>query len=417
MSKDTPTEKFGREISGNDVLTELLREGARTLLTKAIEVELEDFLAGYSTLLLMDGRRVVVRNGHLPRRTIQTGIGDIEIEVPKVRDRSASGIKFNSSLVPPYLKRSKSVEELLPWLYLKGISTGDYKEALGAILGEHAHGLSSNTVSRLKAKWSQEHREWSGRDLSDKKYVYWWADGVYSNVRMDDKVCMLVIIGVTTDGRKELVAVEDGFRESTESWREILRGLLSRGLEESPKLAIGDGALGFWKALSEIYPKTRHQRCWVHKTANVLDKLPKSMQPKVKASLHEIWMAESKESAEKAFDETIKKFCDKYSKAMDCLEKDREELLTFYDFPAQHWIHIRTSNPIESMFSTIRLRTSKTRNCGSRDTVLSMVFKLAQSAEKRWRRLQGYELLGDVITGVKFKDGIRMSDQPDGAAA
>ena len=416
MSKDTSKAKIGREISGSDVLVELLREGASALLAKAVETELEDFLAGYATMLLMDGRRAVVRNGHLPRRTIQTGIGSIEIEVPKIRDRSASGIKFNSSLVPPYLKRSKSMEELLPWLYLKGVSTGEYQEALSAILGEHAPGLSANTVSRLKAKWSCEHQEWSRRNLSDKKYVYWWADGIYSNVRMDDKVCLLVIIGATVDGKKELVAVEDGLRESAESWREVLTGLRCQGLEEGPNLAVGDGALGFWKALSEIYPKARHQRCWVHKTANVLNKLPKSMQPKVKASLHEIWMAENKESAEKALDGAIKKFGDKYGKAMDCLEKDREELLTFYDFPAQHWIHIRTSNPIESAFSTVRLRTSKTRNCGSRETVLSMVFKLVQSAEKRWRRLQGCELLGDIITGVRFKDGIRMSDQSDGVA-
>jgi len=416
MDKSTSILDFGRE-STRDALTEVLRSGAQKLLLAAVEEELENFLKGYSSLCLSDGRLAVVRNGHLPVRTIQSGIGSIEIQVPKIRDRSGSGIKFNSALLPPYLKRTKSMEELLPWLYLKGISTGDYQEALHSILGKDAPGLSSTTISRLKSKWQEEHTEWRRRDLSNKRYVYWWADGIYSNVRMDDKLCLLVIIGATEDGKKELVAVEDGFRESTDSWFSVLTELRSRGLTIEPSLAVGDGALGFWKALSQCYPQTRHQRCWVHKTANVLNKLPKSMQEKVKGSLHDIWMSESRAEADKAFDLALDKYGVKYAGAMECLRKDRAELLAFYDFPAEHWIHIRTSNPIESTFSSIRLRTAKTRNCGSRETTLSMIFKLAQSAEKRWRKLQGHRLLGEVIKGIRFKDGIRDTGTQKSCAA
>ena len=406
MDKDTPVLEFGRG-STNDALTGILREGAKKLLLAAVEEELEHFLRGNAEQRLPDGRAAVVRNGYLPERQIQTGIGNLTVRVPKVRDRSGSGVKFNSALLPPYLKRTKSVEELLPWLYLKGVSTGDFQEALQSILGHTAQGLSANTICRLKSNWLTEYKDWQKRDLSDKRYVYWWADGIYSNVRMDDKLCLLVIIGATEDGRKELIAVEDGFRESTDSWTAVFADLRSRGLKEGPSLATGDGALGFWKALTQIFPKTRHQRCWVHKTANVLTKLPKSMHEKVKGSLHEIWMAESRAGAEKAFNLALSQYGAKYDGAMECLRKDHDELLSFYDFPAEHWAHIRTSNPIESAFSSIRLRTAKTRNCGSRETTLSMVFKLAQSAEKRWRKLKGYKLLGDVVTGVSFRDGIR----------
>ncbi len=406
MDKDTPVLEFGRG-STNDALTGILREGAKKLLLAAVEEELEHFLRGNAEQRLPDGRAAVVRNGYLPERQIQTGIGNLTVRVPKVRDRSGSGVKFNSALLPPYLKRTKSVEELLPWLYLKGVSTGDFQEALQSILGHTAQGLSANTICRLKSNWLTEYKDWQKRDLSDKRYVYWWADGIYSNVRMDDKLCLLVIIGATEDGRKELIAVEDGFRESTDSWTAVFGDLRSRGLKEGPSLATGDGALGFWKALTQIFPKTRHQRCWVHKTANVLTKLPKSMHEKVKGSLHEIWMAESRAGAEKAFNLALSQYGAKYDGAMECLRKDHDELLSFYDFPAEHWAHIRTSNPIESAFSSIRLRTAKTRNCGSRETTLSMVFKLAQSAEKRWRKLKGYKLLGDVVTGVSFRDGIR----------
>ena len=405
------------EATINDPLTELLRVGAKNLIAQAVEAELATLLAKHDDNKLNDGRHAVVRNGYLPARTIQTGLGDVDIHVPKVRDRNKTGIKFNSNLLPPYLKRSTSIEEMLPWLYLKGLSTGDYGEALASLLGPDAAGLSAGTISRLKSDWIDEHTLWRKQDLNDKRYVYFWADGIYSHVRMDDRLCLLVIIGVTEHGVKELVAVEDGFRESTASWTEVLTGLRERGLTFAPKLAVGDGALGFWGALTQVYPTCLQQRCWVHKTANVLNKLPKSVQPKVKEALHDIWMAESRKDADKAFDSAIARFGAKYRKAMDCLEKNREELLAFYDFPAEHWIHIRTTNPIESTFATVRLRTKKTRNCGSRDTTLAMVYKLMQSAEKRWRKIGGFNLLTLVVNNVEFKDGVQISEQSDRKAA
>lgn len=400
-----------------DPLTELLRNGARELIAQAVEAELQVLLERHAEHRLPDGRKAVVRNGYLPERTVQTGIGDVEIKVPKIRDRSGSGVRFNSSLLPPYLKRARSVEELLPWLYLKGVSTGDYQDALAALLGDQAKGLSANTISRLKQHWIDEHRDWCQRDLSQKRYVYWWADGIYSKVRMDDRLCLLVIIGVTEHGRKELVAVEDGYRESDASWSELLLSLRERGLTTSPKLAIGDGALGFWKALTKCYPDTRHQRCWVHKTANILNTVPKSVQPKMKAALHEIWMAETRDSAHKAFDRAMVRFGSKYPGAMERLRKDREELLAFYDFPAEHWVHIRTTNPIESTFATVRLRTKRARNCGSRETTLAMVYKLLESAQKKWKRIKGFNLLTLVVNNVKFKDGEQVQDQSDRNAA
>lgn len=401
----TPVQKVA------DPLTELLRNGARDLIRQAVEAELSAMLSEYEDLKLIDGRQAIVRNGYLPERTIQTGIGDVTIKVPKVRDRIGSGIHFQSHLLPPYLRRTKSIEELIPWLYLKGLSTGDYSEALGSLLGEHAKGLSPNTVSRLKSQWLDEHQNWQRQDLSQKRYVYWWADGIYSQVRMDDRLCLLVIIGVTEHGHKELVAVSDGYRESSASWEELLTSLRQRGLSHSPKLAAGDGALGFWNAISKVYPDTRHQRCWVHKTANILNKLPKSVQPKVKAALHEIWMASTRKDAYKAFDNTLALFTPKYPKAMECLNKDREELLAFYDFPAEHWTHIRTTNPIESAFATMRLRTKKSRNCGSRDSTLAMVFKLMESAQKRWIKIRGFNLLTLVVNNVKFEDGVKVVEQ------
>lgn len=403
----TPVEKIA------DPLTELLRNGARDLIRQAVEAELSAMLSEYEDYKLLDGRQAIVRNGYLPERTIQTGVGDVSIKVPKVRDRGGSGIHFQSHLLPPYLRRTKSIEELIPWLYLKGLSTGDYSEALGSLLGEHAKGLSANTVCRLKSQWLDEHQSWQRQDLSHKRYVYWWADGIYSQVRMDDRLCLLVIIGVTEHGHKELVAVSDGFRESSASWEELLTSLRQRGLSHSPKLAAGDGALGFWNAISKVYPDTRHQRCWVHKTANVLNKLPKSVQPKVKAALHEIWMASTRKEAYKAFDNTVELFAPKYPKAMECLSKDRDELLAFYDFPAEHWIHIRTTNPIESAFATVRLRTKKSRNCGSRDTTVAMVFKLMESAQKRWIKIRGFNLLTLVVNNVKFEDGVQVVEQSD----
>jgi putative transposase len=405
------------EIEEADPLHALLRAGARELIAKAVETELASFLESVSGQRLEDGRQAVVRNGYLPERTVQTGIGDVEVRVPKVRDRSGGGARFNSTLLPPYLKRARSVEELIPWLYLKGVSSGDFQEALTALLGDGAKGLSANTVARLKQQWSEEHRAWSQRDVGGSRYVYIWADGVYSNVRLDDRLCLLVIVGVTEHGHKELLAVEDGVRESEASWLELLTGLRERGLEQGPKLAVGDGALGFWNALNKVYPATGHQRCWVHKTANVLNKLPRSMQPKIKAELHEIWMAETRDDAHKAFDRTLKRFEAKCPQAMDCLRKDRDALLAFYDYPAEHWVHIRTTNPIESTFATVRLRTTRSRNCGSRNTTLAMVFKLLQSAQKRWKRIKGFRKLELVVNNVQFRDGVQVNDQSDRLAA
>ena len=417
MTKSTLSAVAASVAGDTDPLHSLIREGARQLIAAAVEAELESMLTHYQDRRDDQGRRAVVRNGYLPERTIQTGVGDIRVQVPKVRDRSGSGVKFNSSLLPPYLKRAKSLDELIPWLYLRGVSTGDFQDALQALVGDHAKGLSANTVARLKARWLDEYSDWRRRDLSQKRYVYLWADGVYSQVRMDDKLCLLVILGVTEHGRKELVAVEDGYRESEASWRELLTDLRNRGLQRPPKLAVGDGALGFWAALNKVFPDTRHQRCWVHKTANVLNKLPKAVQPKVKTALHDIYLAETREAAHKAFDSALERFGAKYPKAMECLAKDREDLLAFYDFPAEHWVHLRTTNPIESTFATVRLRTRKSRNCGSRDTTLAMVFRLLQSAERRWKRIKGFKLLELVVNNVQFRNGEQVDDQPQQRAA
>lgn len=402
--------------SPEDPLNRLLKDGARQLLAQALEAELAQLLSEYAEKRDQHGRAAVVRNGYLPERTIQTGLGDINVKLPKVRDRSGSGVKFNSKLVPPYLKRTKAIEEFLPWLYLKGISTGDFQETLQSLLGIEASGLSSNTICRLKSSWATEYQKWRKQKLK-KRYVYVWADGVYSNIRMDDRLCLLVLIGVDEHGNKELLSVADGYRESEASWTDVLVDLQKRGLTVAPKLAIGDGALGFWKAVAKQWPETSCQRCWVHKTANILNKLPKSVQPRVKEALHDIWMAETKETAYSAYFSCIRRFEDKYPKAMECLSKDKENLLAFYDFPASHWLHIRTTNPIESVFASVRLRSNKAKNCGSRTTTLTMVFKLMQSAQKRWNKLRGFTLLADVITGVQFKNGIKVElDQQQSVA-
>jgi transposase-like protein len=392
--------------AATDALTDLLRDGARQMLAAAIEAEVQEFLARHQGLQDEQGRQRLVRNGYLPQRTIQTGLGDIEVKVPRVRDR-AKQIRFSSAILPPYLRRTKTIEELLPWLYLKGISTGDFSEALTSLLGRDAPGLSPSTISRLKESWKDEHGRWCKRSLANKHYVYLWVDGVHFGVRLDDaSQCMLVVIGATAEGKKELVAIGDGYRESEASWKEVLLDLKGRGLKIDPKLAIGDGALGFWKALPQVFGHTRGQRCWVHKTANVLNKLPKSQQPKAKAALQDIWMAASREDAHRAFDSFIVNYEAKYPKAVQTLVKDREALLAFYDFPAEHWVHIRTSNPIESTFATVRLRTAKTRGCVSRQSMLAMVFMLAKSAERGWRKLKGAQRLAEVIAGVEFKDGM-----------
>jgi putative transposase len=399
-------------ISIEDPLTEVLRAGARRLLAEAVEVEVSAFIGEHADLVDGTGHRRVVRHGYLPEREVQTGIGPITVRRPRVRDRhpTAGGghIRFTSAILPPYLRRAKSLEELLPWLYLKGISTGDFGEALAALLGPDAPGLSATTIARLKATWAEDYERWQRRDLSARRYVYFWADGVYFQPRLDhDRQCLLVIIGADEIGNKDIVGLSDGYRESTQSWLELLLDLKRRGLAVPPELAVGDGALGFWAALRQVYGPTREQRCWVHKTANVLNKLPKSLQGKAKSHLQDIWMAETKADAEEAFDFFIKAYGAKYDKAVECLTKDRDRLLTFYDVPAEHWKHVRSTNPIESTFATVRLRTTKTKGCLSRKTALAMVFKLLLSAKRKWRRLDGSNHLAEVIQGVTFKDGIK----------
>jgi len=395
-----------------DPLTEVLRDGARALLAQAIEAEVATLLSRYADESTDDGRRRLVRHGHLPEREIMTGIGPVAVRCPRVRDRVGKGserIRFSSAILPPYARRSKSLEVLIPILYLKGVSTGDFEEALVALLGKDAGGLSASTIGRLKEAWSEEHMRWSKRDLSAKRYVYFWVDGIHVQARLEhDAQCLLVIIGATPEGKKELVGLTDGVRESTQSWKELLLDLRRRGLSMGPKLAIADGALGFWQALAEIWPQARGQRCWVHKTANVLNKLPKSQQSKAKRALQEIWMAETKKDALVAFDAFIETWGVKYDRAVDCLVKDRDALLTFYDFPAEQWKHLRTTNVIESAFATVRHRTVRSKGCLSNKTALAMIFKLAEAAEKSWRHLDGHNQLPKVIHGVKFTDGIEV---------
>jgi len=415
MKKDTVMALKKPEVLVEDPLTEVLRRGAKQLLVQALEAEIASFLKLHEHVRDENGKRQVTRNGYMPDRTVQTGIGDIEVRAPRAADRRKGGgakIRFTSSILPPYLRRSKNIEEMIPWLYLKGISTGDFGEALAALLGKNAPGLSSSTISRLKGVWQEELKAWQERSLKGKEYVYFWADGVHFGARMEDaSQCMLVVIGATKTGAKELVALVDGYRESEQSWLEALNDLKRRGLAVAPRVAVGDGALGFWKALPQVFGQTRVQRCWMHKAGNVLDKLPKSIQPRAKDNLHQIWMSETKEGAEKAFDHFIESYEAKYPKAAECLAKDRDALLTFYDFPAEHWTHLRTTNPIESMFATVRLRTLKTRGMLTRDTMLTMVFKLSLSAQKRWRRLNRPERLGDLIEGIKFVDGIKQEKE------
>ena len=391
-----------------DALSEMLRTGAQHLIHQAVQAELEGLLLQHANQVTRDGKAAVVRNGYLPAREILTGIGPVTVRIPKVRTREGEPVTFRSALVPPYVRKSRSLEAALPWLYLKGISTGEMQEALEVLVGPQAQGLSASTISRLKAEWSEQYQQWRNTKLDKDRWVYIWADGIYSGLRSEEnKLCALVIIGVNERGQKQFLAIEDGIRESTQSWREILLKLKQRGMNP-PKLAIGDGAMGFWAALEEVYPKTRSQRCWVHKCGNVLNYLPKSAQPRAKQALHEIWQAETKADAEKAFDLFIESYEAKYPKAAICLQKDREEMLAFYDFPALHWQSIRTSNPIESTFGTIRHRTKRSKGCLSRDGMLHMMFKLGQCAEKRWRRLRGFSYLAKVIEGTAFKDGIEV---------
>jgi transposase-like protein len=415
MSKDNVVELSSR-VESCDPINELLRAGARSLIESAIAEELNTFLEQFSNRQLPNGRQAVVRNGYHPAREIQTGIGPVEVKVPKVRSRDGQAVTFNSNIVPPYVRKTRSLEAAIPWLYLRGISTGDMSAALEVLLGDKAKGFSAATVSRLAKQWESEYGQWLNNDLSNERWVYIWADGIHSRIRSDDdRLCALVVIGVNDRGKKCLLTIEDGYRESTQSWKELLLKLKARGMND-PKLAIGDGAMGFWAAMNEVYGSTQHQRCWTHKIVNVLNKLPKKAQPKATDRLREIYRAETREDAETAFELFLDSYNAKYPKAAECLAKDREELLAFFDYPAMHWQSIRTANPIESAFATIRHRTKRSKGCHSRKTLMAMMFKLGQCAEKKWRRLRGFESLGKVITGVKFKDGAEV-DQDEIQAA
>ncbi|WP_121068538.1 IS256 family transposase [Chachezhania antarctica] len=421
MPNDSDIIALRQPDSVDDPLTEIARDGARRMLAAALRAEADAFVAQHAEEILPDGRQRVVRHGYGPERSIQTGIGALNVRRPKVRDRAAAlddeKVRFSSAILPKWARRSRSLDALLPVLYLRGISTGDFREALSAILGADAPNLSPGAISRLTDEWRQDYDRWQRRDLSARRYVYIWADGVYLQARMEPQAeCMLVILGATPEGKKELVGFQVGVRESAQSWRELLVDIKARGLTVPPEAAVGDGAMGFWKALDEVFPGTRHQRCWVHKTANVLNKLPKSMHPAVKTDLREIWQAETRAAAETAMDTFAEKYGAKYEKAVTCLTKDRDALLAFYDFPADHWDHLRTGNPIESVFATVRHRTVRTKGALSQKTAKLMVFKLVQAAAKTWRRLKGANQLPKVVEGVTFTDGVAANDIANRAA-
>lgn len=416
VNTDTNVIPLNSREGFEDQLSAILKSGAQKMLQAAIHSEVADYIAKHSDLVDGNGHRLVVRNGHHPERSIQTGIGDITVRKPKVNDKRVDEhgerIRFASSIIPPYLKRTKSIEELVPWLYLRGISTGDFPQALEALLGKDAAGLSASSVVRLKKHWDEDFGDWNKRSLSDKRYVYFWADGVYPRIRLDDSSsqCLLVIMGATKEGKKELVAIGEGQRESEISWSEVLLDLQRRGLTTAPELAVGDGALGFWTAISKVFPNTKHQRCWVHKTCNIVDKLPKTQHGLAKSLLKDIYLAESRRSALSAVGHFEQTFGAKYPKAVRCLLKDKDELLAFYDFPAEHWMHVRTTNPIESLFATIRLRTKRTKGHGNARAAITMAFKLAQCAEKKWNKLRGSKLLADVIDiNYRFEDGVKVA--------
>ena len=414
--------RFRQPDEVDDPLTEMLRVGARRLLAQAVEFEAEAFLASREGLRLPDGRARLVRHGHGPEREVQTGIGPVAVARVKIRDRGAGDngerIRFSSALLPRWARRTRSLDALLPVLYLRGVSTGDFQEALAALLGKDAPNLSPSVIGRLTAEWQAEYERWQGRDLTARRYVYVWADGVYLQARMEDHAeCMLVLIGATPEGKKELVGFQVGVRESAQSWRELLVEVKRRGLALAPELAVGDGALGFWKALDEVWPGARHQRCWVHKTANVLNKAPKSVQTSMKADLREIHHAPSRAAADAAIEVFAQKYGARYAKAVECLAKDRQALLAFFDFPAEHWDHLRTSNPIESVFATVRHRTVRTRGALSPTTARLMVFKLVMAAAKTWRRLKGENQLPKLLAGVRFQDGTEVAEPASTHAA
>jgi transposase-like protein len=399
----------------SDPLSEFLREKASLLLQAAIEEECEELLSRYDGVSDLQGRRGVVRNGYLPERQIVTGLGPVPVKVPRVRDRTGEGVRFESRLAPQYVRRAASIDAVLPWLYLRGISQADVGPALEALLGPKVASLSSGVVGKLKQGWLDEYRAWNKRDLSNERWVYVWADGVYSGVRAEDhRLCALVVVGVNERGQKQFLAIEDGMRESKQSWREVLLALKGRGMC-APCIATGDGALGFWSAIDEVFPETVHQRCWMHKTVNILNYLPRSVQPKAKSAIQAIWMADTRANAQRAFDLFLETYGAKYPKATECLAKDRQPLLAFYDFPAEHWVHLRTSNVVESTFATIRHRTSRVKGAFSRTSLLSMLFKLALCAETSFRRLKGFNWLAEVIRGVKFADGVKQDQQLEAA--
>ena len=422
MSRDSTVIPFRQPDAIDDPLTQLAREGARRMLAQALIAEADAFVAQWKDLKLPDGRDRVVRHGHGPQRAIQTGVGPVEVRRAKVRDRGEAGaaekIRFSSSILPKWARRTRSLDALLPVLYLRGVSTGDFQEALAALLGKDAPNLSPAVIARLTAEWQADYDAWRRRDLSARRYVYVWADGVYLQARMEDAAeCMLVLIGATPEGKKELVGFQTGVRESAQSWRELLIDIKQRGLEIAPDLAVGDGALGFWKAIEQVFPSTRHQRCWVHKTANVLNKVALSVQANMKTDLREIYGAPTRAAAEAAIDVFAEKYGAKHEKAVACLTKDREALLAFFDFPAEHWDHLRTSNPIESVFATVRHRTVRTKGALSAKTAKLMVFKLVDAAAKKWRRLKGEKQLPKVIAGIKFQNGIEVVKMPAHHAA
>ena len=409
MNKSVAAEPKLGEV--RSALDEIVREGAQQLLRAALEAEVGDFVERYREIVDEQGRRRVVRNGYLPEREVLTGAGALQVRQPRARDLRDQGagdsIRFSSSILPRYLRRSRNLDELIPWLFLGGVSTGNFQPALQAILGPEAKALSASVVTRLLKSWQAEHEVWSRRDLSDQEYVYVWADGIYFNIRLEEqRQCILVVLGATRDGRKELLGLVDGYRESEQSWHELLMDLKARGLKAAPKIAVGDGGLGFWKALRKVFPTTREQRCWVHKTANVLNKLPRAVQSRAKADLHQVWMAETRDDAHKALELFGAKYKAKYPKAVACLDQDRDVLLTFYDFPAEHWIHLRTTNPIESTFATVRLRHRRTKGSGSRAACLAMVFKLVVAASRGWRRLNCAAKLAQLLQGHQFIDGV-----------
>ena len=422
MTKNSTVVPLRQPEVVDDPLTAVLRSGARRLLSQAIEAEAEAFLALMKGVQLPDGRDRVVRHGHAPERSVETGIGPVKVQRVKLRDRGAGAvgecIRFTSAILPRWSRRTRSLDALLPILYLRGVSMGDFQEALTALLGRDAPNLSPSVIARLRNDWEADYGRWQRRDLSARHYVYIWADGVYLQARMEPQAeCMLVLIGATPEGKKELLGFQVGMRESAQSWRELLVNLKARGLAVAPELATGDGALGFWKAIEEVSPTTRHQRCTVHKTANVLDKLPKSVQPAGKADLREIWAAPDRATAQAAIATFAEKYRTKYAKAVSCLIKDRDALLTFYDFPAEHWDHLRTSNPIESVFATVRHRTVRTKGALSQDTARLMVFKLVMAAAKTWRRLKGENQLPKVVQGITFRNGIEVIKTPAQNAA